>query len=588
MSTSHQPSGSDNLGWRGLLVPLAPALLVYLALIGIAVFRGLHVISVDDLMRHLLSTRLFSTNAPETANIGDDLYYWPWGHLIMVRLAIETLGHYLPEVGSIVLFHVMAGFAAVCASGWLARLLGSSDKGVAVAAFLFATMNYTPLLGISILSDLPCALFVMLGFGLHLRAFRREGAITHRMLLPGDFAYAIAASMRYEAWPLAMVVGLASTWAHLRRTGDRFPVFASQTMVRGLVYSAFPIFWLLLNTARFDGNPFFFREIAASRIDGQRGFMEELGFNSLVFWLTAPAAWVMLISAALWRAIQKPAIPAPPALVPRFMGLPLLIGLAILWAVFQLASALSIGRASNLPDRLMYTPAALLVPLAGCLVGHWFRGGTTWLRRGLVLGLLMVSLAIPLHEVLTRSPFRRSMPIHLAETLEATRKRLAYDKDDAVRFTVDWNKYPAMFPIWIAGRHYDFEWTGYTPELRRKLNIWHIDPEKTRFFITDNDRLVRDAILRYPWVAVYKEDDVWFFLDLRGNNDIELESMMTASPRVKYLRSGSTRPKTLPKPGPAKADTDTTTTLPKLAVGTSNAATTRPASLPPPPPEAPR
>jgi len=529
--------------WRPWLAAVGISLLVFGILTLVAASRGYAIISVDDHMRYYLSTTLFDSNAVTESDMRDDLYYWPWGQYALTKAGYLLFGLVGPEAAGAVLAHWVFGVLAIVAMAFLTRALGGGPLAALLTCGALATLPWTVSLSLAILSDMPCAAAIIWGLACHAWAMResRDGPLSRKWLFLGDLGYAIAMSMRYEAWVLAAIAGISTTFFLWRRrdfSGWRFWVF---TLERAAIHSVFPIFWLSLQWFRFHGDPFFFQKIAASRSSESLGFLGEVKFAlrasmshlNLFSWALIGVAGLFALTS--WRDVRE-------ALKPGFrnpIGFPLIIVMALTILGIYVYSSARMGHPSNLPERLVYIPVILGLPLVGILAAHRIRGMGMRIQTGFIGFLLVVSSWNTIEHLTSQPPYREGMPLELAAALEKEREAYGYGKDFEIFFEMSWEKnYPSIFIPMTRLRRLSFDYQGYSGEPQPGAVLPEgIQPGRTLFVMTDNPYTVDSLLEKYPRAGLYREIDVWYLVDLRQGVEHGLDARLSNSPRVEILNS---------------------------------------------------
>ncbi len=147
---------------------------------------------------------------------------------------------------------IVAGLCATVLVYVAARLIGVDRFGALLGAALSCLIvNYSGLLGIAALPEVPCAALLLFS-----AATLSRPELNLRGL--GGTALIAASLSRYEAWPIAVVFAAFCGWDALRRTNVAFAVCAALAVTG-------PVLWLLVGHFEHGSALFFVARVTAYR-----------------------------------------------------------------------------------------------------------------------------------------------------------------------------------------------------------------------------------------------------------------------------------------------------------------------------------
>ncbi|MBI5154576.1 hypothetical protein HZA57_05010 [Candidatus Poribacteria bacterium] len=508
---------------REWVAVLLPAWAVYMALVWYAADLGLAILSDDDHIRWYFAKELFKPVPEDPAVLG-----WPWGHLLILRLMFDTAGRWIGELAAGVLPQAAAGLLAITAMGGLTHRLGGRRSAIVTSTVSLAAIPWTVLLGLSMLSDLPNLALLLTGLFLHADSLRVPGRLGIRRLLTGDAALICAMTVRYESWGLGAVAAVLTTiWVGGNRLLP-WPRFLLLTVLRAVMYAAFPAGWLALQAIWHDGDYFWFRTALHEGADFMPTLGEEWSFLMPLWWLTSPAVAILAVLAAWSRLRHRRAAPAS-----RLVWYPALLAAA--YFVMILAGELTMGRGSNLPERYLVPVIALLLPI----IGEWADSMTSGPWRKTWLFCLLGGVSVCLHAILTREPYVENLPVALTEYAARMGQNLDYGSEDRLLFACTWDEYPAPLIVNARLHRYQREVLVYGEDDARDIGRQFLRRD-TRFVLTSNTNLLRFARDEFPGAPVYREKKRWYLLD-NSPGDGEAERKLFADEDVEAVAQRAPR-----------------------------------------------
>ncbi|HEY2404468.1 MAG TPA: hypothetical protein VGI10_00590 [Polyangiaceae bacterium] len=340
---------------------LALLVTVRFAADAVAWLSGFRALSDDDYSRIVIAEHF--AQAPSFDPSGTSwlpLPFWVYGG------ALRVLGTTL-DVARITA--ACLGLLATIALYAAARWLGASRAGALLGAALATLLEYSVLLGVATVPEVPCAALIALG-----AAALASDDRSRRLL--GGAALCAACACRYEAWPVALL--FAGFTLRDAVTGRRELVPAA------LLALCFPLAWLCYG-AFHHGSAFFF----VTRVTAYR---HALGGSAEPWWWRLFAyAWRGIFTPSMLLVIVTLLCTEVPSLKQRALPQrPLLAALALLG--FLALGSLSESVPTHHAERALLPIGFLLTLLMGDRILQAWPRARRSLRVGLVVSAGLVSV----------------------------------------------------------------------------------------------------------------------------------------------------------------------------------------------------